>query len=165
MHWSESKQHNKYREYPWNLNCMQIYASYKWRRDFINGIKSPGCLTRTRPLKVLRWTPVKALSRHICGLHHMPASLTKPWLLFYNGASHWAHKSDSRDNQWTSFGSTPSSHLSVTETGLLVCGCCRKQRPPCAVLRQGGDTTARSTWTLRPCGSLSLGSWRSARSA
>lgn len=51
LHWSESKQYSKYREYPWNLKCMQIYASYKWRRDFVKGIKTSGCLTRTRPLK------------------------------------------------------------------------------------------------------------------
>ena len=51
MLWSHSGQYSRHREYPWNLPSMQIYASYKWRRDFINGIKSAGSLTRTRSLK------------------------------------------------------------------------------------------------------------------
>jgi len=52
IHWSESGTYSRHREYPWNLASMQIYASYKWRRDFVDGIKSAGSLTRTRPLKL-----------------------------------------------------------------------------------------------------------------
>lgn len=51
MIWRDSEQRSRHREYPWTLGSMQIYGSYKYRRDFIEAVKCPGALSRTRPLK------------------------------------------------------------------------------------------------------------------
>jgi hypothetical protein len=51
MIWRESEKRSQHREYPWTLGSMQIYGSYKYRRDFIEAVKCPGSLSRTRPLK------------------------------------------------------------------------------------------------------------------
>lgn len=51
MIWRESEQRSQHREYPWTLGSMQIYGSYKYRRDFIEAVKCPGSLSRTRLLK------------------------------------------------------------------------------------------------------------------
>ncbi len=52
MLWRESDVRHRFREYPWTLGSMQIYGSYKYRRDFIETVKCPGALSRTRSLKV-----------------------------------------------------------------------------------------------------------------
>ncbi len=54
MLWRESEPCSRHREYPWTLGSMQIYSSYKYRRDFVEAVKCPGSLARTRPLRV-RW--------------------------------------------------------------------------------------------------------------
>ena len=51
-----------FREYPWTLRSMQIYASYEHRRDLVEAAKSPGALMRTRPLLVRSATD----ERHCC---------------------------------------------------------------------------------------------------
>lgn len=82
MHWTQSGQYSRHREYPWNLASMQIYASYKWRRDFIDGIKSAGSLTRTRALKARHLLHAGRLSRLLFGLRGIhpltPDKLSSP---------------------------------------------------------------------------------------
>lgn len=39
-----------YREYPWTLSAMQVYASYNYRRDLTGVVKVPGMLSRARSL-------------------------------------------------------------------------------------------------------------------
>ncbi|KAL0032860.1 hypothetical protein WJX77_003294 [Trebouxia sp. C0004] len=39
-----------YREYPWTLSAMQVYASYNYRRDLTHVVKTPGMLSRARSL-------------------------------------------------------------------------------------------------------------------
>jgi hypothetical protein len=54
MVWRPVAGRRKHREYPWTLGSMQVYASYRYRRDLVEAVKSPGALTRTRPLMVCR---------------------------------------------------------------------------------------------------------------
>ncbi|KAL3135529.1 hypothetical protein ABBQ38_006008 [Trebouxia sp. C0009 RCD-2024] len=39
-----------YREYPWTLSAMQVYASYNYRQDLTKVVKVPGMLSRARSL-------------------------------------------------------------------------------------------------------------------
>lgn len=66
MIWRESEQRSQHREYPWTLGSMQIYGSYRYRRDFIEAVKCPGSLSRTRPLKVGRRKSCCFLSEMLC---------------------------------------------------------------------------------------------------
>ena len=52
MIWRQSEEYSRHREYPWTLGAMQIYASYNYRRDFIDAVKAPGALIHTRALTV-----------------------------------------------------------------------------------------------------------------
>lgn len=66
MIWRESEQRSQHREYPWTLGAMQIYGSYKYRRDFIEAVKCPGSLSRTRPLKVGPREACCVMSKMLC---------------------------------------------------------------------------------------------------
>ena len=54
MVWRAVQSRRKHREYPWTLGSMQVYASYRYRRDLVEAVKTAGALTRTRPLVVRR---------------------------------------------------------------------------------------------------------------
>ena len=54
MVWRPVESRRKHREYPWTLGSMQVYASYRYRRDLVEAVKAAGALTRTRPLVVRR---------------------------------------------------------------------------------------------------------------
>jgi len=56
MVWRPVESRRKHREYPWTLGSMQVYASYRYRRDLVEAVKTAGALTRTRPLVVRRAT-------------------------------------------------------------------------------------------------------------
>ena len=54
MVWRVVESRRRHREYPWTLGSMQVCASYRYRRDLVEAVKSAGALTRTRPLVVRR---------------------------------------------------------------------------------------------------------------